>query len=163
MDGREVSDAAVAVVEGQRASGILITLTDHLGTVSGSLTDRNGQPATKYTVVAFPRNRDLWGVVGRRILAARPANTGEFVLAGLPAGEYALPAVLNPQPNAWFVSSFLETLVPGAVSVLVSDGNTTIQDLRVAEAAVVTWNSMSVESREHQPRYSPRCPPTKWP
>jgi hypothetical protein len=141
MDGREVSDIAVALVEGQRASGILITLTDHLGTVSGSLTGRNGQPATKYTVVAFPANRDLWGTVGRRIRAARPANTGEFVLAGLPAGQYDLAAVLDPQPNAWFVSSFLETLIPSAVSILVSNSTTTIQNLRVSDGADVTRNS----------------------
>ena len=101
VDGHDVSDAAlINFSQGQIVSGVLITVTDHLGTIRGTLADADGHSATAYTVVAFPRNRDLWDTLGRRIRASRPANTGEFVIRGLPAGEYSLAAAIDPELNA---------------------------------------------------------------
>jgi hypothetical protein len=133
-DGRDVTDTAINLGEGQTLPGVLITVTDHLGTVRGVLTDADGRPGTAFTVIAFPRDRGLWDTTGRRIRAARPANTGEFVMRGLPAGEYDLAAVVDPEPNAWFTPSFLDAVAQHAVLAVVSDGATTVKDLRIPKS-----------------------------
>jgi hypothetical protein len=136
VDGHDVSDAAVInFSEGQMVSGVLITVTDHLGTIRGTLTDADGRPATAYTVVAFPRDHDLWGTLGRRVHTSRPANTGEFVIRGLPAGEYSLAAAIDPEPNAWLMPSFLDALAQRSLPAVVSNGSTTVKDLRVPKSS----------------------------
>ena len=133
VDAHDMSDAAIDFGDGQTVSA-LITVTDQLGTIRGTLTGADGRPATEYTIIAFPRSRDLWGTLGRRIRTSRPANTGAFVIRGLPDGEYRLAAVVDPEINAWLMPTFLDALTQASVPAVVVNGSTTVKDLRVPKS-----------------------------
>jgi len=135
VDGHDVSDAEIDFGDGQTVTA-LITVTNQLGTIRGTLTDADGRPATAYTLIAFPQSRDLWRTLGRRIRTCRPADTGAFVMRGLPDGEYRLAAAVDPELNAWLMPTFLDALMPAAVPVVVTDGSTAVRNLRVPTSPV---------------------------
>ena len=81
-------------------------------------------------IVVFAVDRERWRPRSRWIRAARPATNGVFEIAGLPPGDYLLAAVTDADEGEWFAPRFLDALVPGAVRVTITDGQTTTQNLR---------------------------------
>jgi hypothetical protein len=133
LDGRNVADTVLDVRPNEDVAGIVVTFTDRVTQLSGSLTDRLGRPAPGYFVMAFPTNAALWRQQSRWLRPpTRPSTDGRFVINGLPPGEYHLAAITEFQPNEWYTPAFLQQLVPMSLSLTLGDGERRTQDVRLA-------------------------------
>jgi len=102
-------------------------LTNRLTELTGSATDARGQPATGYTILVFPSNREQWYPGSRFFRRAAPVTAGTFTVRGLPPSDYIVAAVsgmraLLDGADAWQDPEFLETIAPKAARVTLTEG-----------------------------------------
>jgi hypothetical protein len=132
LNGQDLLDFPL-VIEGDRdVSGIVITIGDRRGELSGRLTDATGAGAPDYTIVAAAADRRYWLPGSRRIVTARPDLDGRYTLNGLPAGDYLVAAVTELETGQQFDPEFLDGLTKAAVRVTIARGGRQTQDLRIA-------------------------------
>jgi len=131
LDGRDLLDVPVAVRPGSGLSGIVLTLADDRTELSGTLTDAAGAPASQVYVSVFSTDQTTWTQGSRRIASVRASDTGQYSLAGLPAGEYYLCALTELDTTLQFEPDYLEQLIPAAIKVTLTDGEKKQQNLRI--------------------------------
>jgi hypothetical protein len=129
--GREALDLPLEIQPGQDVTGVVATFTDRATTLGGTLQDSTGKPTADYTVVVFAEDNRYWTPMSRRIQAARPGTDGKFTFRNLPAGDYRLAAVVDPEPGQWFDPEFLRQLTAASTTVTLGEGASHTQDLRV--------------------------------
>jgi hypothetical protein len=113
-------------------SELVITLTDKLTAVRGSVSDERG-PATEGVVLAFPAERSEWrgyGLTPLR-LQSSPVAGATFELKGLPAGDYFVVAVSAADARAWPDPAFLEKASAVASRLSLAWGEERPLDLRL--------------------------------
>ena len=131
--GRDLLDTAFEVRPGEDVKDVVITFTDRVTQLTGTLTDQTGHPAPTYFLMAFPTNATLWRSPSRWLRSPiRPATDGRFSLIGLPPGEYYLAAVAEYPQSDWSTPSFLEQLIAAAIKVTLAEGERKTQDLKLA-------------------------------
>ena len=86
-DGRDVTDRPIEIRSGQKLTNVLLTFTDKVTEINGTITTDRGDPSPDYTVLAFSTDNSFWRPQSRHIPTARPDQTGKFRIRGLPAGE----------------------------------------------------------------------------
>jgi hypothetical protein len=128
--GRDVLDAGLAIALGDPDLSVVVTMTNRVSGVSGRLLTEAGAAAPEHTVILFPANHELW-VAARRVRSTRPATDGRFSFADVPAGEYRMGAVVGGPPDGWTEPAFLAALEEASVAVAVTEGTSTVQDLRI--------------------------------
>lgn len=131
LGGREALDEPLEVEAGQDLGNIAITFADRMASLSGTVLQSDGTPAAGVTVILFPEDRRYWMPRARRIQAARPTTDGAFRLADLPAGDYRLATVVDPEPDIWFDPDYLGQLLPASIPVRLGEGEARVQDVRV--------------------------------
>jgi hypothetical protein len=90
-DGRDVTDAALLL---SADADVVVTLTNRLTEVHGTVRSAAGAPDPDAAVVLFPADRDGWHDAGSlRVRSVRPDRNGGFSVVGLPPGEYRIVAV----------------------------------------------------------------------
>lgn len=129
--GREALDFPLEIQPGQDVTGVVATFTDRATTLGGTLQDSTGKPTADYTVVVFAEDNRYWTPMSRRIQAARPGTDGKFTFRNLPAGDYRLAAVVDPEPGQWFDPEFLRQLTAASTTVTLGEGASHTQDFRV--------------------------------
>ncbi len=129
--GRDVLDTMLEVKPGDELSGGIVTFTNQSTELSGMLQDNSGKPVADYTIVVFASDRRYWTPMSRRIQAARPSTDGRFSFRNLPAGDYRLIAVVDPEPGEWFDPAFLDQVVAATMPVSLGDGERKVQDVRI--------------------------------
>ena len=129
IGGRDALDSPVQL-DGTPMEAAVV-LTDRVSELGGTIHDSAGSPATEFFVIVFPADRSLWSWGSRRIQQVRPSSNGQFAFSNLPAGDYRLAAVTDVEQNQWFDQAFLEAIDPAAVAVKVTDGQKTIQNIRL--------------------------------
>jgi hypothetical protein len=129
---RDVTDRAVAIEPDEIPPSFVITLTDQLTELSGTLIDPAGRPSTDYFVVIASADRGHWLALSPRIASTRPDRNGRFVFRNLPAGEYRLAATTDLVPRDLQETAALEALLPQGVPVTLGVGEKKTIDLRVA-------------------------------
>jgi hypothetical protein len=112
--------------------GAVITFTDRPTELTGSLLDTNGKPALEYFIVVFPVDRSLWTSQSRWIRSARPGNTGNYRIAGLPPGEYHMCAMTDLEQEELYTPGYLEPLVAASIKLTLTDGEKKTQVLTIA-------------------------------
>ena len=130
--GQDTLDFPVEVKPNQHVSGAVITLTDRQTELSGLLSDGRGQPATDYTLIVFPADQRFWVAGTRRIQTARPATDGRFILRNLPAGDYRIATVVDPEPGSWTDPAYLQQLEAVSLRVTLAPGEKKVQNVRLA-------------------------------
>lgn len=84
---------------------LVLTLTDRpLGSIGGSAVRLDGQPAPGATVLVFPADaskRQDTSPAARRLRAVRAQESGAFVVANLPPGDYLTLAMDADPPAGW--------------------------------------------------------------
>jgi protocatechuate 3,4-dioxygenase beta subunit len=130
MAGQDALDNVVEIRPGVDVADALVTLTDRVSEISGTIQDGAGRPAPEYFIIAFPADRALWRWQSRRILQTRPSSDGRFLFR-LPAGEYLIGAVTDVEQNEWFEPAFLETLVPASIKLGLAEGEKKVQHIRL--------------------------------
>lgn len=115
-------------------SEVIITMTDRLPTLRGSVRDDRG-PATAAAVVVFPVEREQWkryGLTPVRLRGASLQAGGTFELTGLPAGDYFVVAVDPALGTMWQDQALLEKAAAVATRVSLAWGEDRAIDLSLA-------------------------------
>ena len=129
VSGRDVLDHGLEI-DSDDVSAVL-TFTNRLTELAGSLQTPAGQPATEYYVIVFPSDRDLWRPRARRVQTTRPDTAGRFTFVGLPAGDYQIAALTDVEPDEWNDPNFLAALLPASIKLSLQAGERKTQDLRI--------------------------------
>ena len=135
--GRDLTDVGFDAAAGHDFDEVVITLTDRLTKLTGTVRDSQG-PANA-AVIVFPLSRERWTSYGwtpRLLRTARSASNGAFELPYLPDGEYYLVAVPIKQADLWSDAKFLAAAAPLATRISIKWGDTLTQDLAVATVTV---------------------------
>jgi len=138
-NSRDVTDIGFDASGGSDFDDVIVTVTDKLIAVAGSVTDPQGQPASAAAVIAFPVNRVRWinyGWSPIHIGSQVTTGAGTYRFQNLPEGEYYLVAVPSSQATAWRDPKFLEAAATSATRIAVKWGEQKTQDLRVVELRV---------------------------
>ena len=131
LDGLDVTDTPIEVRNAQRITQVQVVLTDRVTSLTGTVRDGKGDPATGYTVIAFSTDPATWQPQSRTIQGTQPDQTGAYAIRGLPAGSYFLVAVDDVEPGEWFDPAFLDEMRPGATRVALVAGQMFTQDLTI--------------------------------
>ena len=86
-------------------------------------------------MLAFPTDASLWRPQSRQIMTARPDQTGQYRIRGLPAGDYYLATVDPSEQGEWFEPAYLDEHRAGAARVVAQRRRR--QDARTSKSAEV--------------------------
>jgi protocatechuate 3,4-dioxygenase beta subunit len=119
----------------QSLDNVDVVLTNRGAELAGSVTDTRGQPVAACTVIVFAADRDRWQRASRFVKAARCDGDGTFTVRGLPTADYFAAGVDRIEGSEtsgeWEDPAILESLVPHARRVALSEGQTTSALLRL--------------------------------
>jgi carboxypeptidase family protein len=124
IEGNDITDTAFEFKPGTSVGGVVITLTNRITEITGTVRDLRGQPVSDYVLVAFPEDTKLWGAQSRHVQTTRPNQSGTFSIKGLPPGRYlaaVVPALENGLQND---PAVLEQLRNGAKNFSLAEGQT---------------------------------------
>jgi len=124
LDGTDITDAPFDFKPGSSLAGMVVTLTDRITDITGSVKDARGQVLADYVVVIFPEDAALWGPQSRYVATARPNQNGTFSVKGLPPARYlaaAVPSLENGMQNDVALLGQLRTI---ADSFTLAEGQT---------------------------------------
>ena len=131
VEGQDSLDFPVEVKPTQSINGAVITFVDRQSELTGTIVNERAQPVPDYTLIVYPAEQRFWAPQSRRIQSARPATDGRFTFRNLPAGDYRLVPVYDPEPGSWFDPAFLLQLETASVRVTIAEGEKKEQHLRV--------------------------------
>jgi hypothetical protein len=131
VGGEDALDFLLTVGDRSPADATL-TLTSRGAAIGGSLRRASGQAASDFTVLVFADDQRYWTPQSRRIQATRPATDGAFSFRDLPGGAYRIVAVDDLEDGQWLDPAVLRQVSAAAIPIVVADGETRTQDLRVA-------------------------------
>lgn len=131
IGGRDVTDAGFDVQDAAVGDAV-ITFTDKVAEISGTLFDGAGRPAPEYWVFVFPADRNAWTQQSRRFRPpVRPASDGTFRVSLLPPGAYLIAALTEFEDQAYLDTAFIEQLVPQAIKITIAEGEKRVQDIKI--------------------------------
>ena len=131
VEGQDSLDFPIEVKPNQSINGAVITFVDRQSELTGTIVNERAQPVPDYTLIVYPADQRFWTPQSRRIQSARPATDGRFTFRNLPAGDYRLVPVYDPEPGSWFDPAFLLQLETASVRVTIAEGEKKEQHLRV--------------------------------
>ena len=138
VGGRESLDQPIEVLHSDVA-GVRIVLSDKSTEIRGVVRDLVGRIDLEATVLAYPSGQERWTDVGRvplRFATGRPNQSGEYLIRGLPAGEYFVVAVKDEAAQDWQVKQRLEQWTPFATRLLIALGDAKSVDLKTVASTV---------------------------
>jgi hypothetical protein len=122
LNGEDITDTGYDFKPGNNVTGVVVTLTDRLTDLSGTVHDGKDQPAKDYVLVIFPADEKLWGGQSRYVRTARPNQEGAFSLKGLPPGRYLAVAIDSLENGAQNDPALLGRLRPKAKPFSLAEG-----------------------------------------
>jgi hypothetical protein len=131
-NGQDLLDFPVDIAPNQSLQNVLLTYTDKMQELTGTIQDTSGRPTSDFTIIVFPSEPRFWMPQARRITATRPGTDGRFTFRGLPAGSYRLTAVTDVEPGEWYDPAFLNQLGSVSIPISLSEGERKVQDIRLA-------------------------------
>lgn len=133
VDGRDVYNAPLEIRTGD-VTGVVITMTDRLGQLSGIVTASVPFKSEDATVLLFPANAQAWidnGMNPRLVRTTRATSSGAYTFLGLTEGDYLVVAIDRSEEGDVQDPAFIEVLSRAAARVTIaSDART--QALTVA-------------------------------
>lgn len=131
LDGRDLADVPIDIAAGQQISGVVLTFTDRVTELSGTLFDASGQPAPGYYVVVFSTEASFWSAGSRRTPAPVRAGTdGRYRFSSLPPGTYHVAALTSIDQIDLTDTAMLRTIAAAAITITLGDGEKKTQDLK---------------------------------
>ena len=96
------------------------------------MTDEKSQPVRDAQIVVFPNDAARWTWGSRYVRLARVDQSGRFRVRNLPPyDEYRVIAVRDLEDGRHSDPEFLNEVRDGAARVLLREGQTAVQDLKV--------------------------------
>jgi hypothetical protein len=119
----------------QSLANVEVVLTDRVSALSGRVVDDRARPVGGASVIVFSADRQQWYPSSRYLRYSPAGPDGAFTVTGLPAGSYYATAVARIPTDgegAWQDPQFLESLLPGASTIPVADGQAAVLTLRLS-------------------------------
>ena len=122
VNGRDAADAPLDL--DRDIDDAVVTFTDRVARLSGTVRTSTGQLDEAASVLLFPVEAARWVDYGRstRRLRAIPTSGGAFSTPAPPEGDYLLIALPESQLVDWQNPAFLERAAPLADRVTVREG-----------------------------------------
>jgi hypothetical protein len=133
VGSQDALDFPVEVRPGAALNQALVTMIDQQTEVTGVLSDSRGEPVPDYTLIIFPADSAYWAPNARRVQSTRPATDGRFTFRNLPAGDYRVATVLDPEPGSWTDPAYLRELEAVSLRVSLRRGEKKTQNIRIAQ------------------------------
>lgn len=136
LNGRDYTYRPIDTTASQDFSGVVVTFTNAIPSLTGTAHEGNGAPATGAAVVIFPVEPDQWtnfGLSTSRIKSVRASSAGAFRIRSIPAGDYFVIAVPEAQINAWQEPDFFRHAQSLATRVSIGWGKKKTVDVQVTE------------------------------
>ena len=130
--GDDFTDAPLDLAGRSSIDGIVITMTDKVSNVSGSVADGNGKPVSQYVVVVQPADQKEPRVAARFVRTARPDTNGRFEIRNIRPGRYVATAIEALEEGRQFAPEFQRELQRGAREFSVKEGETLSLSLTLA-------------------------------
>ena len=111
---------------------IVVTLTDKISDLHGSVRNAEGRADEDAAVIVFPSDNRAWmeyGINARRMRNTRTTKTGAYSFGALPAGSYYVVAIPEALSSQWQDPRVLEMLSREATPVTIGEGDKHGQDL----------------------------------
>lgn len=134
--GREYVDTPFDAATGTDISGVAVTMTNAVPTLSGTVRQPDGMAPVPAMMLAFPADHALWanaGLTPPRFKAVPVPSSGAFRVSTLPAGDYLIVAIPTSQVGAWRDPEFLARAEGLATRVSLSWGAETTRDLTLRQ------------------------------
>jgi protocatechuate 3,4-dioxygenase beta subunit len=135
LNGADVTDTGIDVKANEDLAGIEIEMTNHLGDLSGVVTNARGEAVKDYSLVVFAQDRDRWGPSSRFMRTGRPDQDGRFKITGLPAGTYYVIALDYIESGDATDPEVLDRIRERATTFSLIDGETKMLDLKLTTAS----------------------------
>jgi protocatechuate 3,4-dioxygenase beta subunit len=133
LNDEDLTDVPFDVPTGQRQiSGLRIAITKDAGRIAGTVATPKGTPTADAFVVAFPEDERHWMFGSRFVRTARPTTEGNYVISGLPQGEYLLVAEPELMEGEWESREYLKRASSRATRATLSRGESITVDLTVS-------------------------------
>jgi hypothetical protein len=130
IGGVNVEDTVFSVT--QNLDGVVVTFTDRVTEISGTLQDAAGQPVPDYALLVFSADERFWMPQSRRTQQTRPESNGRFLFRNLPPGEYFITALPDLDPSEWNDPAFLANVASQSPTrITLGEGEKKVQDLRI--------------------------------
>jgi hypothetical protein len=118
----------------QSLTGVEVVLTNRVSQLLGTIRDVDARPAPGTSLIVFSRDRTDWYPTSRFVRKTAAMAGGAFALTGLPSGTYyaaAVPQLPLEGDDAWQDPEFLDTLIPRASAITLTEGQQLSLDVRV--------------------------------
>ena len=133
IEGRDTLDFPLDFTGDADVTNAVLTVTDQLTEIVGTLTDGAGKPVADESVVIAATDERYWTPGSRRITFTRTRADGQYVFRNLPPGSYVLAVVGDLEFGMQYDLEFLRSLAAsGSTRVTLADGEKLQRDLRVA-------------------------------
>jgi hypothetical protein len=132
--GRDLLSSPLEVSGDADITGVVVRVTSKPTSVSGTVRDANGTPATSGSVIVFPASPAAWEAVGftaRRFRSAPITPGGAYLHRELPPGDYLVAAISDADRMKWLNRDFLSAAAASATRLRIDSGTTIAQDLRM--------------------------------
>jgi protocatechuate 3,4-dioxygenase beta subunit len=134
VDGKDTLDFPFDFNAEADLTNAVVTVTDQLTEIAGTLTDASGKPVADESVVIAATDERYWTPGSRRITYTRTRADGQYVFRNLPPGSYVLAVAGDLEFGMQYDLEFLRTLAAsGSTRVTLADGEKLQRDLRVAK------------------------------
>jgi hypothetical protein len=136
LDGRERADLPFDLTAQQDVDGVMVTITNAVASLTGSVRDGTGALTSRAAVIVFPAEPERWvdyGLSPSRIVSAHASSVGTFRVRALPAGDYFVVGVPEARARDWQQPQFFSRAALGAVRVTLGWGEAKTVDVRVIE------------------------------
>ena len=130
--GRDYTNEPLEASSGEDLNDVVVTLTNALQVLSGSVRATPELPVDQSIVVAFPTEPSLWrngGLWPARLKIAAISNIGMYRFADLPAGTYFVAAIDRRHRATWQNPDTLAQIARSAPRVSISWSESVIQNL----------------------------------
>ncbi len=131
LGGRDLLADTLDVKAGQAVNGAIATLTQHRGSLAGTLLDETGGPVPGAAVLVYPIDERYRGLSAQRIRYVVSSPFGDYTATGLRPGHYRVATLVGVELGAWYDAEVLREIDAAAVPVSIDGTRQTILNLRV--------------------------------
>ena len=133
LHGRDLLNDPLEVKPGQTVTSAIATLTQHRGSLAGTLRTETGDSVPSTSILVYPVDERYRGLNRRDLRLAFTSPDGDYVAAGLRPGEYRVVTLDGVKFGAWFDPEFLRQVDPTAVQVSIAANEQKILNLRMPD------------------------------
>lgn len=135
VNGHDVSREPLELTD-RDIEGVVVTYTDKVGQITGSVHDASGAMATTGMVYIFPTDYRTASTAGMSLRTPRTipiGKTGQYAIGTMLAGDYYLAAIADTDTTGADDPSFYDALARVATRISLNDAEQKTLDLKIVK------------------------------